>query len=71
MAKNIVLVGNKVDLSDTKRKVSFDEAVRLAKRLNLAGVYETSAKFDDHQAQTLNLTTVDDVFFRSVVNCFD
>ena len=47
MLKNIVLVGNKVDLAETRRKVSLEEAIRLAKRLGLAGVYETSAKFDD------------------------
>jgi len=60
-AKNIILVGNKTDL-EGNRKVSFEEAVQLAKRLNLAAVFETSAK-DGKQ--------VDDVFFRGVVNCMD
>ena len=49
------------DLED-KRKVSFEEAVRLGKKLNLAAVMETSAKND---------SWIDDVFFRSVINCVD
>lgn len=66
-----MLVGNKSDLAETRRQVSSDEAVRLAKRLGLAGVYETSAKFDEQQAMTQSLATVDDVVFRSVLNCLD
>ena len=61
MARNIILVGNKTDLED-KRKVSYEEAVRLGKKLNLAAVMETSAKND---------SWIDDVFFRSVINCVD
>ena len=61
MARNIILVGNKTDLDD-KRKVPFEEAVRLGKKLNLAAVFETSAKNND---------SVDDSFFRSIVNCVD
>lgn len=61
VANNIILVGNKTDLSE-KRKVSYDEAVQLGKKLNLAAVFETSAKQNN---------SVDDAFFRSVVNCLD
>ena len=61
VASNIILVGNKSDL-DEKRKVTFDEAVKLGKKLNLAGVFETSAKQN---------SSIDDAFFRSVVNCID
>ena len=63
VASNIILVGNKSDLDPSnKRKVSFNEAVQLAKRLNLAAVYETSAKSNE---------TIDDVFYRAIVNCVD
>lgn len=61
VARNIILVGNKTDLND-KRKVTLDEAIRLGKKLNLAGVYETSAK---------NNNSIDDAFFHSIVNCLD
>lgn len=61
VAKNIILVGNKTDL-DGHRKVNFEEAVQLGKKLNLAAVFETSAKEDK---------SVDDVFYRSIVNCVD
>jgi hypothetical protein len=54
-------VGNKSDLEE-KRKVTFEEAVKLAKRLNLSAVFETSAKSNN---------SIDDVFFRSIVNCVD
>lgn len=54
-------MGNKTDLED-KRKVSFEEAVRLAKKLNLAAVFETSAKSND---------SIDDAFYRSMINCID
>jgi len=55
------LVGNKTDLEE-KRKVPFEEAVRLGKKLNLAAVFETSAKSND---------AIDDAFYRSIVNCVD
>jgi hypothetical protein len=61
VANNIILVGNKTDLEE-KRKVTFDEAVKLGKKLNLAAVFETSAK---------NNNSIDDAFYRSVVNCLD
>ncbi len=60
-AKNIILVGNKTDL-EGKRKVSTEEAIKLGKKLNLAGVFETSAKVNN---------SVEDVFFRTIVNCVD
>ena len=44
------------------RKVSFEEAIRLAKKLNLAAVFETSAKSNQ---------SIDDVFYRSMINCVD
>jgi GTPase SAR1 family protein len=61
VARNIILVGNKTDLED-RRKVSYEEAVKLGKKLNLAAVMETSAKND---------SWIDDVFYRSVINCAD
>lgn len=61
VARNIILVGNKTDLEE-KRKVPFEEAVRLGKKLNLAAVFETSAKSND---------AIDDAFYRSIVNCVD
>jgi hypothetical protein len=42
--------------------VPFSDAVKLAKKLNLAAVFETSAKENN---------SIDDVFFRSIVNCVD
>jgi len=42
--------------------VPFEEAIRLGKKLNLAAVFETSAKSND---------SIDDAFFRSIVNCVD
>jgi hypothetical protein len=61
VARNIILIGNKTDLNG-QRKVPFEEAVRLGKKLNLAAVFETSAKNND---------SIDDAFFRSIVNCVD
>ena len=43
-ARNIILVGNKSDLADERRQVSFGQAELLARQLGLAGVVETSAK---------------------------
>ena len=53
-------MGNKSDLSDSIRQVSFQEAVELAQELNLSAVFETSAKTN---------SCIDDIFFRSVLNC--
>ena len=47
---------------ESRRKVSFEEAVKLGKKLNLAAVMETSAKDD---------SWIDEVFFRSIINCVD
>ena len=60
-ARNIILVGNKTDL-EYQRQVNFEEAVQLAKQLNLAGCLETSAK-DNSQ--------VDEAFFVAVSNAMD
>lgn len=62
VASNIILVGNKTDLSEGRRKVPFKEAVELAKRLQISAVFETSAKENE---------SIDDVFFRAVINCVD
>lgn len=61
VARNIILVGNKCDLAQ-QRAVQFEEAVELAKSLNLAAVFETSAKDN---------LSIDDVFFRSIINSLD
>jgi hypothetical protein len=42
--------------------VPFSDAVKLGKKLNLAGVFESSAKSND---------SIDDVFYRAIVNCVD
>ena len=57
-----MLVGNKVDLSDSERKVPLETAVRFAKKMNISAVFEVSAK---------SSTNVDDAFYRSLVNCVD
>ena len=61
-ARNITLVGNKLDLEEN-RQVSFEEATRLAKKLGLAGVVETSAK--------TGTVTLDDAFFITAANALD
>jgi hypothetical protein len=40
--------------------------MKLAQRLKISAVFETSAKLGDNED-----TTVDDVFFRSILNCYD
>jgi hypothetical protein len=42
--------------------VSFEEAVRLGKKLDLSAVFEASAK---------NNNCIDNIFYRSIVNCVD
>lgn len=42
---NIILVGTKLDLvKGNHRQVSYDEGLNFAKKLNIAGFIETSAK---------------------------
>ena len=62
VSQNIILVGNKSDLALGRRKVSIQEALELSKRLKISAFFETSAK--DNEA-------IDDLFYRSVVNCVD
>ena len=62
-AKNIILVGNKVDLAPEKRQVSYEEAETLAKRMGMAGFVETSAKEGNE--------SLDDAFNMAVVNALD
>ena len=62
-ARNIILVGNKVDLACDKRQVAFAEAERLGRRLGLAGVVETSAKE--------GTPSLDDAFFLAITNALD
>ena len=62
-ARNILLVGNKLDLASEKRQVSFSDAEGLARRMGLAGAVETSAK---EGSETLN-----DSFYITAVNAMD
>ena len=62
-ARNILLVGNKLDLASEKREVAFADAEKLARRIGLAGAVETSAK---EGSETLN-----DSFYITVVNALD
>lgn len=62
VAKNIILVGNKTDL-ESKRQVSFSEAVKLGQRLDLSAVFETSAKEGGD--------SVNEIFVRALVNIVD
>ena len=57
-----MLVGNKLDLEE-KRQVNFESALKLAKKLGLAGVVETSAKE--------GTPTLDDAFFIVAANSLD
>jgi Fe2+ transport system protein B len=62
VSRNIILVGNKTDLAE-ERQVTIDDAIRLGKKLNLAAVYETSAKDGGE--------VIDEVFMRAIINCVD
>lgn len=62
-ARNIVLVGNKSDLAPEGRQVDFGDAMRLARKLGLAGAIETSAK----ESQL----SINDAFYIATVNALD
>jgi len=65
-------VGSKLDLVNSnkkKREVPFEEAVEFAKKLNLAGVLETSAK--DAEPAGVNANAIQDCFLMAAVTCFD
>ena len=69
--KNIILVGTKLDkvsADPSERKVLFQEALNLARKLNLYSVIETSAK------ESMRLDTIEDlndVFSMCALNCYD
>lgn len=60
---NIVLVANKTDIPSEQREVALEDAVKVAKELQLAGVVETSAKD--------GLESVDDGFYITIINAFE
>lgn len=62
-SNNIVLVANKTDMPHEKREVTLEDAVKVAKELQLAGVVETSAKD--------GLESVDDGFYITILNAFE
>ena len=57
--RNVILVGNKCDLEHA-RSVSTKEGADLAKKYNLAGFFETSAK-TSHNIKI--------AFYNSILNC--
>lgn len=57
----MIIIGNKVDVSDGERRVSFDEAQDLADRLNATHL-ETSAKIG---------TNVEEMFMQIAQKCYD
>jgi small GTP-binding protein len=61
-SENVVLVGNKVDLAETHRQVTVDEALEFSKRMGLLGYFETSA------SQNQN---VDNFFYTVVLKAFE
>ena len=64
---NIVLVGTKVDLvqrNPERRQVSFHQAVEFAYKYRLAGVVETSSKYNHAQG-------IDEAFGICAINCVD
>jgi hypothetical protein len=69
--KNIILVGTKLDkvrADPNERKVSFQEALDLAKKLNLFSVIETSAK---ETSRLDMMEDLNDVFSMCALNCYD
>jgi hypothetical protein len=74
--RNIILVGTKVDLCrdgpKNKRQVQFQEAVDLAKRLNFAGCFEISNKYNNRAGQQDGFfQRLNDVFGLSSCLCVD
>ena len=69
--KNVVLVGTKLDLvlkDESQRKVSFEEALALARRLNCAAFIETSSKDE----KTLGiLDGLFDSYLICALNCYE
>jgi hypothetical protein len=64
--KNVILVGTKLDIvkkDPSKRAVTSEEALALAKKLNLYSFIETSAQ---DQVQE-----IDDTFGMCAINCYD
>ncbi len=58
-----MLVANKTDITSEHREVALEDAVKVAKELQLAGVVETSAKD--------GLESVDDGFYITIINAFE
>lgn len=58
-----MLVANKTDIPSEQREVALEDAVKVAKELQLAGVVETSAKD--------GLESVDDGFYITIINAFE
>ena len=58
-----MLVANKTDILSEQREVALEDAVKVAKELQLAGVVETSAKD--------GLESVDDGFYITIINAFE
>lgn len=59
--RNIVLVGNKTDREE-EREVLKEEAIKLAQKLNLSAVFESSAK---------DGSNVKNILYRAIVDAFD
>lgn len=69
---NVILVGTKLDIADldeSKRAVTFEEALELATSLNLSGVIETSSK--DCEKTVGMQEDLNDCFSMSAINCYD
>ena len=69
--KNIILVGTKLDKvrdDPNERKVTYQEALDLGKKLNLYSVIETSAK---EQMRLDMIEDLNDVFSMCALNCYE